>query len=130
MEPSDKRDKRRSFRTALSAVAEAMDEQHLSNAQAWEPLARMLGQGEQPPFVVCVLQGFHVRASVEIGIRHRSLQGVESHREVVEAFGHRRVREHTVAECRKWHLAEHGHLNYRGDLARFRAEHCEAENLL
>jgi hypothetical protein len=52
MESTHERDKRWSFGITLPAVAEAMDERHLSVAEAMELLRKMLGPNEQPPSVV------------------------------------------------------------------------------
>ena len=52
MEPIEERDKRWSFGTLLPAVADAMQEQHLTKIQALQLLHRMLGLAEQPPSVV------------------------------------------------------------------------------
>lgn len=48
----DERNKRWSFGITLPAVAEAMDERHLSVAEAMELLHKMLGPAEQPPSVI------------------------------------------------------------------------------
>lgn len=52
MDMMDEREKRWSFGITLPAVAEAMDEKHLSVAEAMELLRKMLGPAEQPPSVV------------------------------------------------------------------------------
>ena len=52
MNRMDERDKRWSFGITLPAVAEAMDERHLTVAEAMELLRKMLGPTEQPPSVV------------------------------------------------------------------------------
>ena len=56
MDPIEERDNRWSFGTLLPAVADAMQEQHLSKAQALQLLHRMLGRAEQPPSVVSAIQ--------------------------------------------------------------------------
>jgi hypothetical protein len=52
MDMMDERNKRWSFGITLPAVAEAMDERHLSVAEAMELLHKMLGPAEQPPSVI------------------------------------------------------------------------------
>ena len=56
MDPIEERDKRWSFGTLLRRSADAMQEQHLSKAQALQLLHRMLGRAEQPPSVVSAIQ--------------------------------------------------------------------------
>lgn len=56
MDPIEERNERWSFGILLPTIAETMQEQHLSKAQALKLLNRMLGPAERPPSVVSAIR--------------------------------------------------------------------------
>jgi hypothetical protein len=80
MDMMDERDKRWSFGITLPAVAKAMDERHLSSAEAKALLRQMLGPGEQPPSVVRAirrLEGIDDEGQLRLMLGQESLRALD-----------------------------------------------------